>query len=82
MRKRFGAKIRPIEVIIIDTIIPYIIVCAKKPNILSLLFSPMLFAIKDVPPTVTPTQAAIIIKYIGNDFANADKASGDIFPAK
>ena len=42
----------------------------------------MLLAIKDVPPTVTPTQAAIIIKYIGKDFANADKASADIFPAK
>ena len=80
--KRFGAKVRPIKVIITDTTIPYIIVCEKKPNILSLLFSPILFAIKDVPPTVTPTQAAIIIKYIGNDFAKADKASGDIFPAK
>tara|TARA_Y100000741_G_C17899596_1_gene414665 strand:+ start:101 stop:403 length:303 start_codon:yes stop_codon:yes gene_type:complete len=79
---RFGAKKRPIKVIIIDTTIPYIIVCAKKPSILSLLFSPILFAIKDVPPTVTPTQAAIIIKYIGNDFAKADKASGYIFPAK
>ena len=42
----------------------------------------MLLAIKDVPPTVTPTQAAMIIKYIGNDLAKADKASGDIFPAK
>ena len=31
----------------------------------------MLLAIKDVPPTVTPTQAAIIIKYIGKDFAKA-----------
>ena len=66
--KRFGAKIRPIEVIITDTTNPYIIVCAKKPNTLSLLFSPILFAIKDDPPTVTPTQAAIIIKYIGKKF--------------
>ena len=35
-----------------------------------------------MPPTVTPTQAAIIIKYIGNDFARADRASGEILPAK
>jgi len=37
-------------------------VWAKYPRIFSLLFSPMLFASKDVPPTVTPTQAAIIMK--------------------
>ena len=42
----------------------------------------MLLAISEVPPTVTPTQAAIIIKYIGKDFASADSASGEILPAK
>ena len=42
----------------------------------------MLFAINEVPPTVTPTEAAIIIKYIGKDYAKADNASGEIFPAK
>ena len=41
----------------------------------------MLFAIREVPPTVTPTEAATNIKYIGKDLANADKASEDIFPA-
>ena len=40
----------------------------------------MLLAIKEVPPTVTPTQAAIIIKYIGKDFARAERASGKISP--
>ena len=39
-------------------------------------------AISEVPPTVTPTQAAIIIKYMGKDFARADKDSGEILPAK
>ena len=42
----------------------------------------MLLAIREVPPTVTPTQAAIIMKYIGKDFARADSASGEILPAK
>ena len=42
----------------------------------------MLLAIRDVPPTVTPTQAEIIIKYIWKDFARAESASGEILPAK
>ena len=42
----------------------------------------MLLPIKDVPATVTPIDVAMIIKYIGNDLLNADKASGDILPAK
>ena len=42
----------------------------------------MLFAINEVPPTVTPTEAATNIKYIGKDLAKADKASDEIFPAK
>ena len=42
----------------------------------------MLLAIREVPPTVTPTHAAIIIKYIGKDFARAESASGEILPAK
>ena len=45
-----------------DKIIPKTTVCAKLINTFFLLFSPMLFAISEVPPTVTPTQAAIIIK--------------------
>ena len=42
----------------------------------------MLLPIKDVPAIVTPMDVATITKYIGNDFDNADKASGEIFPAK
>ena len=42
----------------------------------------MLFPIKEVPATVTPMQVPIIIKYIGNDLARADRASGEILPAK
>ena len=42
----------------------------------------MLFPINEVPATVTPIDVAIIIKYIGKDLLKADKASGDIFPAK
>ena len=47
-----------------------------------LSFSPILLPIKDVPAIVTPIEVATRIKYIGKDFDNADKASGDIFPAK
>ena len=54
---KLGEKTRPIIVINIETKTAYIMVCAKYPRIFSLLFSPMLFATKDVPPTVTPTQA-------------------------
>ena len=39
-------------------------------------------SMKDVPAIVTPMDVATITKYIGNDFDNADKASGEIFPAK
>ena len=42
----------------------------------------MLLDIREVPATVTPTHAAIIIKYIGKDFARAESASGEILPAK
>ena len=42
----------------------------------------MLLPIKDVPAIVTAMDVATITKYIGNDFDNADKASGEIFPAK
>ena len=76
------ANSKPTIVTKIDRIIPYIIVCPKYLNMFSLFFSPILFAISEVPPTVTPTEAAINIKYIGKDFAKADKASDEIFPAK
>ena len=42
----------------------------------------MLLAINEVLATVTPIQVPIIIKYIGNDLLKADKASGEILPAK
>ena len=48
----------------------------------ALFLAPILLAINEVPPTVTPTEAAINIKYIGKDLANADKASDEILPAK
>ena len=76
------ANSKPTIVTRIDRIIPYIIDCPKYLNMFSLFFSPILFAISEVPPTVTPTEAAINIKYIGKDFAKADKASDEIFPAK
>ena len=72
------AKNKPIIVTKTDRTIPYIIVCPKYLNTFSLFFSPILLAINEVPPTVTPTEAAINIKYIGKDFANADKASDEI----
>ena len=42
----------------------------------------MLLAINEVPPTVTPTEAAIKKKKIGKDLARADNASAEIIPAK
>ena len=76
-----GAKNKPIKVTKIDKIIPYTIVCPKYLSTFSLFFSPILLAINEVPPTVTPTEAAINIKYIGKDLARADSASDEIFPA-
>jgi len=45
-------------------------------------FSPMLLPIKEVPATVTPIDVAIIMKYTGKDLLNAERASGEILPAK
>ena len=42
----------------------------------------MEFPISVLVPAPTPTPIAIIIKKIGNDYAIALSASGDIFPAK
>ena len=42
----------------------------------------MLFPIKEVPATVTPIDVAIITKYTGKDLLNAERASGEILPAK
>ena len=38
--------------------------------------------INELQPATIPIPAEMIIKYNGNDFAKAAKASEDIFPAK
>ena len=47
----------------------------------TLLFDPRELPIKELHPATIPIPAETIIKYSGNDFAKAAKASGEIFPA-
>ncbi len=47
----------------------------------NLLPEPKELDIKELQPATIPIPAEIIIKYNGNDFAKAAKASGDILPA-
>ena len=44
--------------------------------------APIALLISAVVPAPIPTATAIAIKYIGQDFAIAAKASGEILPAK
>ena len=78
-----GLKYTPITVMMIDTIIERINDWEKTLPEFSKLFSPILFAINDVVPILSPTPKAMITKYIGKIWPMAAKADCDIvWPAK
>ena len=72
----------PKVVIIIDNNIEYIKVWCEYINASNLFLWPNELEINELQPATIPIPAEMIIKYNGNDFAKAAKASEDIFPAK